>query len=65
MAEKLKFNKSAYDQQYTKENIARKLLTFNRNNPSDIRLFDWINSQGNATEYIKRLIREDMKKAGA
>lgn len=56
------FNKSEYDKQYARENIKRKHIPFNQNNPEDMALLDWINRQPNATEYIKRLVREDIKR---
>ena len=41
-----------------------KLISFNPNDPADMILWDHLMSQGkgNATPYIKRLIREDMQK---
>jgi len=58
-----KARKSAYDQKYMKENITRKLLAFNRNNPEDVEILTWLNAQKNATEYIKKLILNDMKRS--
>ena len=55
-------DKYAYDQQYLKANITTKPLTFNRQKPDDMELLEWINEQGNATQYIKRLVREDMER---
>lgn len=54
------FNKSRYDQEYMRKNITRKLLAFNKTNPADMEILEWINSQPNGTAYIKRLIKEDM-----
>lgn len=58
------FNKGAYDKQYAKEHIKRKHIPFNDTDPEDMRLLAWINRQPNATEYVKKLVREDMEKAG-
>lgn len=62
MKQETKAKKSAYDQRYMKENIIRKLLAFNRQNDRDRELLDHLNSQPNATEYIKSLIEKDMSK---
>ena len=35
---------------------------FNSSIPEDAALFDWVQKQDNATQYIKKLIREDMDK---
>lgn len=55
--------KSAYDQKYMKEHITRKLLAFNLTNDRDRALLEYINGKPNATEYIKSLIEEEMRKA--
>lgn len=58
-----KFDKYRYDQEYIKKNMKRVLITFNRNNPQDMQLVEWMEKQpGSMTGYMKRLIREDMKK---
>jgi hypothetical protein len=62
MKQETKAKKSAYDQRYMKENIIRKLIAFNRQNDRDRELLDHLNSQPNATEYIKSLIEKDMSK---
>lgn len=56
------FDKSAYDQQYMKEHITRKLIPFNLDKPEDKALLDYLNSRDNITQYIKSLIRADMGK---
>ena len=52
--------KSIRDQAYNKKNIVQKLITFNRNNPDDMELYDYLKSKGNAAGYIKDLIRADI-----
>lgn len=54
------FDKKAYDQQYMKENMVRKQIVFNRNNPADVRLLEHVQSQGSANAYIKELISKDI-----
>lgn len=56
------FNKKEYDLQYMKDNIKRRLLPFNMNKPEDKVLWDWLDKVDNITEYIKRLIKDDMAK---
>ena len=57
-----KEQKAAYDKQYMKENVVRKLLAFNMVNDRDRGLLEHLNRQSNITEYIKKLIEEDMYK---
>lgn len=57
-----KEQKAAYDKQYMKENVVRKLLAFNMVNDRDRELLEHLNSKRNITEYIKKLIEEDMRK---
>ena len=58
------FDKGKYDMQYAKENIKRKHIPFNVNNPEDRELLDYLESKENMTAYIKELIRRDMEKRG-
>ena len=51
--------KSAYDQEYAKQNIVRKVLNFNKMNPDDVKALEHLNQHPNMSEYIKRLILED------
>ena len=55
------FNKSKYDTEYNKQNVTRKFVPFNRNNPEDVALLDWLNRQGNVTAYVKELVKRDIK----
>ena len=57
--------KYSYDQEYLKRNIKNVVIPFNRQNPEDVKLLEWLNSQREGkTAYVKRLFREDMKKGG-
>ena len=56
--------KSIRDQEYNKKNIVQKLITFNRNNPDDMKMLDFLKSHGNAAGYIKKLISDDIRKRG-
>lgn len=58
-----KAKKADYDKKYMKEHVTRKLLAFNLTNDRDRELLEYINSKPNATEYIKSLIEEEMRKA--
>lgn len=55
------FNKTQYDIEYARAHIKRKFIPFNDANPEDAELLAWLGQQGNVTQYVKRLIREDME----
>ena len=57
-----KERKARYDMEYARNNIRRKEIPFNMTQPDDVELFQHLESQGNFTQYIKNLIREDMEK---
>lgn len=57
------FDKSKYDQEYHKANYITKRIPFNKQIPEDLKLLTFAESQPeNFTQYIKRLIRQDMEK---
>ena len=56
------FDKSTYDKEYAKEHIKRKHIPFNTSIPDDSEMLEWLSSKGNISQYVKELIREDMKK---
>lgn len=56
-----KERKARYDMAYARKNIRRKEIPFNLTQPDDEELFRWLEGVDNVTEYIKNLIREDMK----
>ena len=48
-----------------KENIKQRKIGFNVGDKEDMKMYDWIGRQKpNGTQYIKGLVREDMKKSG-
>lgn len=53
------FDKSKYDQQYMREHVVRKFLSFNKGNPEDAKLLEWLQQQPNMAQYVKELIRAD------
>lgn len=59
------FNKSKYDTQYNREHVRRKFIPFNDQNPDDEIMLEWLEKQGNVTQYIKGLIQDDMKRKKA
>lgn len=60
MAEK--FNQAEYIKEYQRENRITKKVTFNRKNPDDMEMVEWLNNRPEGiVQYLKRLIREDMK----
>ncbi len=54
-------DKTAYDLEYYKKNIVRKVLNFNNVIEEDKKLLEWAEKHGNFSQYIKGLISEDMK----
>lgn len=58
------FDKSQYDMEYARENITRKFLAFNKNDPADVAILEHLRNipRGTMNEYIKQLIRDDMKR---
>ena len=56
------FDKSTYDKEYAKEHIKRKHIPFNTGNPDDSEMLAWLAGKDNVSQYVKRLVREDMKK---
>lgn len=58
-------DKYAYDQQYIKDHIKMRSIPFNTGKQEDMELMDWLAKQSNATQYIKRLIREDMERSNS
>ena len=54
--------KSEYDKEYAKNHITRKFIPFNDTVPEDVELLEWLATVGNVTQYVKRLIREDIQR---
>ena len=58
-----KFDQAKYISEYNKENIHYRKISFNRRNPEDEKIVEWIDSQQESTSaYLKRLAREDMQR---
>lgn len=59
-------NKAAYDKKFQSENVTRKSIFFNKWDPEDKKMVEWLDSKGtgNISGYVKGLIRDDMTKAG-
>ena len=56
------FNKAKYDIEYTKAHIKCKRIPFNDMVEDDKELLEWLEQNGNVTQYIKQLIRDDMNR---
>ena len=55
-------HRTEYNNEYRKKYMKSKVIAFNTQHPEDIALLDWIKKQPEGgVQYIKRLIREDMK----
>ena len=59
------FDQREYVNRYMHENLIQKKLYFNRRNEEDMQLLDWANGHKNFSQYIKRLIWEDMTLKGS
>lgn len=59
-------NKATYDKKYQAENVTRKSIFFNKGNPEDLEMLEWLKEKGERriSGYVKGLIRDDMNKAG-
>ena len=55
------FDKTKYDIEYARAHIKCKRIPFNDQKQEDAELLEWLGQQGNVTQYVKRLIREDME----
>ena len=55
-----KRKKSARDMAYQKKNIIQKVLAFNRQNPEEMKMYNYLKSLDNPSGYIKWLIKYDM-----
>lgn len=63
MSDKAKANKQEYDLKYTKQNIKRIQVSFNLQNASDMKIYDFLNDiKISKNRYIKNLIKKDMKR---
>lgn len=63
MSDKAKQNKQEYDLKYVKNNIKRVQVSFNLQNDSDMKIYDFLNDiKISKNRYIKNLIKKDMKR---
>ena len=59
------FNQGKYVADYMREKIWQVHVSLNKTKPEDIQMHEWLTSRPEgASGYIKRLVREDMKKSG-
>ena len=56
------YNKAEYDKEYAKAHITRKFIPFNDTVAEDVAILEHLATVGNVTAYVKRLIREDMRR---
>ena len=57
----IKFDQAEYIKKYHREQRIEKKVTFNRNNPDDMVLLEWLQSRPDGmVHYIESLIRSDM-----
>lgn len=62
MSEKSRQRKIAYDTERTAK--VSTLIAIRLQNTADKEIIDYINSQPNKAEFLRNLVREDMKKNG-
>ena len=55
------FDKSQYDQTYIRENVVRKVVTFNKTKEEDRAVLAWLDTKYNFNAYIRGLILRDMQ----
>ena len=55
------FDNKAYQNEYHKA-MKTKLLSFNPASTEDMEIWEYLQTKGNVTGYIKQLVREDMKR---
>ena len=58
----MSFDKGKYDQEYNRAHIKRVFIPFNDQIQEDAELRQWLDHVGNKTQYIKKLIRDDMNR---
>lgn len=56
------FDQTKYIEGYLKRNIKQVRVSLNKKHDAEI--IEWLEKQGNASGYIKRLIVQDMSKEG-
>lgn len=56
------FDKGKYDAEYNRTQVKCKRIPFNKNNPDDMELLEWLEKHDNVTQYVKELIRGDMQR---
>lgn len=57
------FDQKKYVNDYIKSRIIYRRMNFNNSKPEDMRMVEWIDAQPEGvSNYLKRLILEDMKK---
>ena len=54
------FDKKRYDIEYSRAHVRRKFIPFNDMNPDDAQMLEYLSGKENVTQFIKRLIWEDM-----
>lgn len=57
------FDQKEYVNDYIKKTIVYRRMNFNRNKPDDMQMVEWIDAQPEgASNYLKRLVQDDMSK---
>lgn len=56
------FDQQKYINEYNREHIVYRKMSFNLGKPEDLALLEWIDSKQGTSGYLKRLIAEDRAK---
>ena len=64
LSDDAKRKKTAYDSKYIMENVVQRKIIFNKAVAEDVEMLEWLDGHENKNQYVKELIREDMRKAG-
>ena len=63
LSEDAKKRKLEYNMKYARENFQGKYITFNKQIPAEMELYEWMKTREEpANTYLKRLIREDKER---
>ena len=56
--------KKAYDIRYSKANITKRVIDFNKNSDEDMKILNHLDQKPNKARYVKGLILDDMTRTG-
>lgn len=63
LTEEQKIAKHAYDLEYSRQHVKKRVLDFNTNSDEDMKILEHLDKQPNKSRYVKDLISDDMIRA--